>query len=433
MSHIQTQQEWEEEMSQKILRFVRNELYLELRFMEIALSALKFRGVDGLSALATDGTYLYYSTEPILRIFQKNSAFLDRAYLHSVLHCIFRHLWIFGSREKRVWSLACDIAVEYTIDKMDKSCTKRALSWLRQDTYRQLEEDGHGISAAVIYRWLMEKEEEEQKNLAREFYTDDHRYWYKQDPKSPMSEQAKQSWDKIARQTTMEQKRKGDDPKEGEELLAAQIKAGKSRRSYGDFLKKFSVLQEEMHPDMDEFDMGFYSYGLRLYGNMPLIEPIETRETKKIREFVIVVDTSYSTSGDLVNGFLKETYQILSQKNSFFSKFKIRILQCDDQVQMDTEVTCRQELEQFLEQFTVKGGGSTDFRPAFAYVNRLRKQGELKQLGGLLYFTDGKGIYPQKKPDYKTAFLFLEDYDSTAVPSWAMRLKLEPEEFTHEH
>ena len=33
-----------------------------------------------------------------------------------------------------------------------------------------------------------------------------------------------------------------------------------------------------------------------------------------------------------------------------------------------------------------------------------------------------------KKPEYKTAFLFLGAYDETAVPPWAMRLQLEPEE-----
>ena len=63
------------------------------------------------------------------------------------------------------------------------------------------------------------------------------------------------------------------------------------------------------------------------------------------------------------------------------------------------------------------------------YVNDLLEQGELKELAGLLYFTDGKGRYPAKRPDYRTAFLFLEDYDEAAVPPWAMRLLLEKEEF----
>ena len=56
----------------------------------------------------------------------------------------------------------------------------------------------------------------------------------------------------------------------------------------------------------------------------------------------------------------------------------------------------------------------------------------MKNLGGLLYFTDGKGIYPKKRPEYKTAFLFLDDYDESAVPPWAMRLRVEQEDILAE-
>ena len=228
----------------------------------------------------------------------------------------------------------------------------------------------------------------------------------------------------------MEKESRGDETKDGEELFASQMKAGKSRRSYREFLKKFSVLQEELHQDPDEFDLNYYSYGLRLYKNMPLIEPVESREVMKIREFVIAIDTSYSTSGELIKNFLKETHTILSQKNSFFRESKIRIIQCDNEVRTDEVIKSRDELQIFLDKFEVLGGGATDFRPVFSYVDELIEQGTIKNLCGLLYFTDGKGTYPKKRPDYKTAFLFLDDYDEIAVPPWAMRLRLEPEEFT---
>lgn len=149
----------------------------------------------------------------------------------------------------------------------------------------------------------------------------------------------------------------------------------------------------------------------------------------KIQEFVIVVDTSYSTNGELVKNFLKETFGILAQTDSFFRKCHIRIIQCDDKVRMDEKITDRDELEKLLQRFTLVGGGGTDFRPAFHYVNELIADGELKDLRGILYFTDGKGIYPVKRPDYDTAFLFLGAYDETVVPPWAMCLRLEPEEF----
>lgn len=429
MSHIQTQTEWEEEMSAKILNFVRRELYLEFRYMEMALSAFSYKKIDGLLTFATDGRYLYYSTEPVFRLFEKNTPFLDRAYLHVVFHCIFKHLWIRGSQDQRLWDLACDIAVEYTIDSLHAECTKRILSYIRQQTYELLRAEG-AVSAAMICRLLKEQKAEQIAVLEQEFYTDDHRFWPKEEEmQSPLVTEAKQNWDKTARSVTLEKNRRGDDPKEGEEVLNAQIRAGKSRRSYRDFLQKFAILQEEVHLDLDEFDLGFYTYGLKLYGNLPLIEPLESREVHKIKEFVIVIDTSDSTSGALVTGFLEETFSILKQKHNFFEKCHIRILQCDDKVQMDTKIESQKDLTHLLQEFSFVGGGGTDFRPAFSYIEELRRHGEFKNLGGLLYFTDGKGIYPEKKPDFKTAFLFLEDYDETAIPPWAMRLRLEPEEF----
>ena len=172
--HKQTQSEWEAEMSKKVLEFVRSELYMDLRFLDIALGTLVYRADENIRSFATDGTYLYFSTEQVLRVFQGNPKYLDRAYLHSVLHCIFFHLWIGGKRDREKWNLACDIVVEQTIDGMDKPCARRALSFLRQQTYAALKSEGR-ISAAVVYRWLRGKSMEELLALNHEFYTDDHR------------------------------------------------------------------------------------------------------------------------------------------------------------------------------------------------------------------------------------------------------------------
>ena len=39
------------------------------------------------------------------------------------------------------------------------------------------------------------------------------------------------------------------------------------------------------------------------YGNVPLVEPLEYRDDKRIREFVIAIDTSGSVQGDIVQSF----------------------------------------------------------------------------------------------------------------------------------
>lgn len=424
----QTQWEWQQEMADEILSLIRSELYLELRFMDVALSALSWQPAEGIDTFGTDGEFLYYSMERLLQVYPVNSAFLNRLYLHSILHCIFSHLWLCGSRQRPLWDLACDVMVEYTIDHLNKASTKRVLSLLRKDLYSRLEEQQMGISAAVIYQYLLEISPEEFQALQREFYTDTHKYWPESKQQNMAPEVIQKRWEQIGRQTQMRMEQRGADQAEGQELLEQEMRAGRSRRGYRDFLRKLTVLREEMHLDPEEYDLNYYSYGLRLYGNMPLLEPVETREIQKIQDFVIVVDTSYSTSGDQVKAFLQETFDILLEKEHFFADSRIHVIQCDDQVQSDQLITNEKELEKLLQSFTIIGGGGTDFRPAFVYVNQLREKGELEQLRGMLYFTDGKGVYPRKRPDYQTAFLFLGNYEEADVPPWAMRLRIMPEE-----
>ena len=54
MGHIQTQEEWEVQMAEKILSYVRNELYLELRYLDVAFSALVPQADASLQSFATE-------------------------------------------------------------------------------------------------------------------------------------------------------------------------------------------------------------------------------------------------------------------------------------------------------------------------------------------------------------------------------------------
>ena len=236
--------------------------------------------------------------------------------------------------------------------------------------------------------------------------------------------------DKI--QTEMETM--GNQQDEDSKSLLEQVQVeNRERYDYRRFLRRFSVLREEMQVDPDSFDYIFYTYGLSLYGNMPLVEPLESKEVSRIEDFVIVIDTSMSCSGDLVRRFLEETYDILCESDSYFKKTNIHIIQCDEQVQEDRLITNREEMEAYMKEFTVIGNGGTDFRPAFEHVNQLANQGAFHRLKGLLYFTDGMGIYPVKKPFYDTAFVFVKDqYVDISVPPWAIKLILEPEQILEE-
>ncbi len=201
----------------------------------------------------------------------------------------------------------------------------------------------------------------------------------------------------------------------------------RDKESYEEFLRKFAVLEERMKVDLDSFDYNYYTYGLELYGDMPLIEPLEYKEMHTIREFVVAIDTSGSCDLDLVRKFLEKTYSILSEEEVFEGKLTLHLIQCDAGIQEDVLITSREELEHYIQNFKIRGRGGTDFRPVFERVKDLQKQGELSQLRGLLYFTDGYGTFPKEPAPYKTAFVFAEMDGNVRVPPWAMRVYLDEE------
>ena len=208
--------------------------------------------------------------------------------------------------------------------------------------------------------------------------------------------------------------------------------SSRTRVDYVDFLRQFAIPGEVLKASEDEFDYIFYTYGLKLYGNLPLIEPLEYREEKRIREFVIVIDTSGSVWGSIVRRFIDTTFSILKSTEAFFEHVHVRIIQCDAAVRSDDTITSLAELKVWGQRMSFFGGGGTDFRPAFAYVDKLVEDGEFENLGGLVYFTDGFGTYPEWMPGYKAAFVFYDDnYRQESVPPWAAQIVLGDEAIEH--
>ena len=84
-------------------------------------------------------------------------------------------------------------------------------------------------------------------------------------------------------------------------------------------------------------------------------------------------------------------------------------------------------MKKYSDGIHVEGGFGTDFRPVFEKLQELKENGEIINLKGLLYFTDGYGIYPEKPVEYDTAFVFPKDgdFDDEKVPDWALKLYIQ--------
>lgn len=374
---------------------------------------------------------------------------------------------------QQLWNLACDMTVEYLIDHLEEPCVRKLVSEERLEWYRRLEGQFFVITAERVFGYLekLGLNAGERDRLSLLFLSDDHRYWYEaqRDADSPGGPEnddgtaarslenepgatkddataqqhlaqaqerekgARQEWDKASEKILHGMdayfSARGSVP----EVFSKMLRRSRQKKTdYRSFLRKFASVQEDMQVDVDSFDYGYYAYGLSMYGNLPLIEELEYKERFSIQEFVIALDTSGSCMGEKLRSFVAETFLLLQQSDRFGRDSRIYLLQCDDEVREAVLITSRQEAEDYLENFQARGNGGTDFRPVFAYVEELRKEGKLKHLGGLLYFTDGCGIYPKTCTAYRTAFVFLGEEGAEAkTPPWAMKVVLE-EDFRKE-
>ena len=566
------------DLGSRILNQSRYELSLSMRHLARALDRLPYEMDFNTQRMGTEGERIHFHPEFIFQLFMESPQKLNRLYMHSLLHCLFRHMFKNEDKKEELWNMACDIHVEYVLDSLDVDLLRRPAGEYRENIFQRLEEKIKTLSAERIYQYLEEADLDYDawERLEREFYKDDHVFWKvidrkdapgeegegdsdgaplplpedftpndnpsgeenegekkdsgdntsvqnsedkdkspregkssedaspqsgmpsngegkeeknqeagNQEPENRGSEgegstgegnsgedsqgEAKQEdsqsgnssgkkqekrkkaenrkptgqekreereakkkrdelskeWEDISKRTEQEIEHSSKEKQEEQGSLAWFLRLEQKKYTdFRDFLRRLSVDREEMEVDLDSFDYGYYYYGLEQYGNMPLIEENEYREGRKLQELVIAIDTSHSTKGEMVKGFLEETAGILKQKDAFFQKVKVHILECDDELRKDICLENVEDLEQYSKNFAVKGGYGTDFRPVFRYVSDLQKRGELKNLKGLMYFTDGKGRYPKEAPPYVTAFVFPkgEDIDDDNVPFWAMKL-----------
>lgn len=439
------------EISEKILEQTRTDLYLSLHFLGESLDSLPWQMDLSTTSIGTDAEFMRYNPRFLMQTFLQEPKWMARTYLHIILHCLLLHPMAeiprVADQDRLLWNLACDIAVESIIDSLeDCPAVSRVLPDFRAEWYERLGAEMKVLTAEKIYRYFMENPPDpvSEEKLVIEFTLCDHGFWEEltekekknsgedketpsQDPEGKQREDLEKSWQNRSERMMAELENSGTHLGQMTgtltRILAVQ---NRKRMSYRDFLKRYAYVREEARVDPDSFDYGFYNYGMELYGNMPLMEENEYRESKKVEELVIVIDTSASTQANLLQHFLNETASILRSRETFFHRIELRILECDNQVQKDILIRSPEEMQKYLETFEVSGGFGTDFRPAFEYVEKLRTEGHLKNLRGLLYFTDGAGIYPSRPTKYETVFVFRSDenFFEKHVPDWCVKVYL---------
>ena len=467
-------------LAEKIIAAAQDKIVASMRFMDSAVFALKKEiALDKKGVFMVDGTTLYYSSDEIFARMKRGLSSFTHDYMHVLLHCIFKHYYVSEKVNRLYWDLASDIAVEEMIESLGAPCLNTPESSERRDELKRIKAKRGRLSVDRLYKsFVNDPPIEAEVGLMRELFTvDDHLLWYGADKSSNKPVETSEASDDELENSSLQdqeenQQRSFDDDTDtkfditsieelgnneecdGAALLSDQdwdkiretVKtalemddasfgdvggtmkrelryAEEKRIDYSTFLRKFAANHETLKVDDDSFDYIMYTYGLNRYRDMPLIEPLEYKDEKNIRDLVIAIDTSGSTDGELVKKFVDKSFEILCNNDVIGAKFNIHVVQCDAEIQDDTVLKNRDDVDGFLRNLEIKGLGGTDFRPVFHYINELIRKKELRNLRGLLYFTDGKGIYPKRKPVYDTAFIFVDDDAcDDDVPTWAMKV-----------
>lgn len=448
------------EIAKMVIESNKNAICNELRPLYRAVASLPAKETEK-EAVFTDGSYFYYNPTHLLREYKDNKNNVTRLFLHSLFHCIYLHLFKVEFKNRQLWDLACDIFVEKTINDYNLNCTSTPKASSQEKLIDELAKHIKNFTTENLYYYLScYPLSLEYLNIYKSsFYADCHDVWYINKCTTPIEDNDEetvearsiykiadeqngdyQEADKtIEAETTRQSHEKEEEWRDITKRIIRDSQTVPSvfgnskgfdsfslktaiRKSYdySEFLKKFVQITESLEINDDEFDYIYYTYGLKLHENIPLIEPLEYSENSKLRRIIIAIDTSGSVYGKPVKNFIEKTYSILNNSDFIKNAFEIHIIQCDCSIQSVDIIRSAKDLDDYVENLTLKGFGGTDFTPVFDYADEILKTDPNKPFNGVIYFTDGDGLYPQKTPTYKNAFVIYDNgFDESKMPLWA--------------
>ena len=378
--------------------------------------------------LSTDGLKIFYSSDYVLKYTVES---LEVEIMHIILHGMLGHFLIkdkFQNKPHR--DVLMDIQVTHLLNQME---------WKKQDhllryAARQLE---NNFSMSQYYR--MQNDVKTAANvcgIAGTIKSDEHGKW-DEDESERYQKELEVFWMKALASFFSEEEIADGKLFDGI-LLKTQIfgtQKGESnasfavgkenRRSYKEILNEILQVQEVNREVPDSIDPMLYHYGLELYEDVPLIEPLESNDMPALRTLAIAVDVSGScVNKETMGQFWGETYACIEQLRDVSKAGEVLLIQCD----ADIQKVQRMELEEFdrePEQVDVKGCGGTDFRPVFKYLKEKETEGEI--IDALIYLSDGEGSYPEMQPDYPVYFVMEEksEWVYRRMPNWIERVYLE--------
>ena len=415
------------------LAAARTRLILDKPFLGSLVMHLPLKAADPkwCKTTATDARAFYYNADYIARLTLEQTQFV---LAHEAMHCALSHFARRNYRQKHRWDVACDYAVNMILDDERMPPPDAALM---NATYR-------GLTAEEIYPLLHEDPPEEtmdqhlfdqendtppesegqpEEKNAGEGEQRESQSGETEGEQETESQGGSQGQDKEDQQgkgsqaQPQESKDSGEGQQETQEqppqppmdpeklseqwksrlAAAAQAarQAGKLSQSLMRFVDNLLAPQLPWRALLARYMMNAarddYSFQRTSRREGEALMPRLYSQSVNV---VVALDTSGSVNDEELREFLTEIDALKGQVRA-----EITLHACDDKLAeagpwryaMWEPVTLPAE---------VSGGGGTDFRPVFDWVNHDRLNPDL-----LVYFTDAEGEFPKQEPQYPVVWL----------------------------
>ena len=428
--------ELDREKIQTKLAAARTRLILDKPFLGALVLRLPMTEAnpDWCRTTGTDARHFYYNPEYINSLTLAQTQFM---LAHEALHCALSH---FSRRQHRVlhrWNLACDYAINPLL--VEDGLTP-PYDTLIMDEYK-------GMTAEEIYPLL--EEDDSQETIDEHLYDENSEGSgegggdQEPPPQPPEQEKEKQQQpkdrsdkgdrggkDRQKDDKGQQQPRPGDKPRppppltpEERETLEVQwqqrlagaaqqaIQAGKMDGAMARMIDHllqprlpWRMLLARYMTAAARDDYSYMRQSRRSQGDA-ILPSLHSSEV----DVVVAVDTSGSIRDREIQEFLSEISALKGQMRA-----RVTLIPCDAGIPEDAPWIF-EPWEELSLKTEISGGGGTDFRPVFQWVEE-----QSVKPGILVYFSDLEGRFPELAPAYPVLWLV----KGKEKPPWGQRIQL---------
>jgi len=356
-------------------------------YFGLLASRLKAQPSDEVEAFLSDGRVLQYNPdffadEPVESV--------EFALANSVMHHVLAHENRQQKRQGWLWQLATDYAINGMLKENGFTLPERV----------NFDERFAGKYAEEIYAILKDEIRnedynddasndegfnEQNKNRMKEAQHPDNPERQKDAsrslPPQELEPEVEEMWQNAMKEALEKAQSQGREPGGIARFFTRGVSASVDWRS-------------ELYHALSRHKKSDYTY-LRPNKKMlsqNLYLPSTTSEALTV---AVAIDSSGSVDETLLGRFVAELEALLLS----FPDTEVDLIVCDAKVQGVWRFVSGEVLD-----FSLKGGGGTDFRPVFAYIDEALPQTSL-----LLYFTDARGTFPDEPPMYETIWIVPEE------------------------